>query len=117
MTITNPDGGQVTRAGAFTVGGRPTLTSLSPSSRKQGLSNQTITLSGSGFVDGATVEFSGPGITVRKVTRVSSTRITLIISLSTRALVGARSVTVRNPDGGWSTLSDGIVVRPISRTA
>ena len=63
-----------------------------------------------GFVSGASVAFSGSGITVNSVTRNSATQLTVVISLSSGAAVGTRNVTVTNPDAGWYTLSNGFTV-------
>jgi hypothetical protein len=110
VTVTNLDGGVGSRATAFTVNARPTITSLSPNSRTRGTSNQTITITGTGFVSGATVAFTGTGITVNSVTRTSATQLTVVISLSGSAATGLRNVTVTNPDAGFYTLTNGFTV-------
>jgi hypothetical protein len=110
LTVTNLDGGVGSRATAFTVNARPTITSLSPNSRTRGTSNQTITITGTGFVSGATVAFTGTGITVNSVTRTSATQLTVVISLSGSAATGLRNVTVTNPDAGFYTLTNGFTV-------
>jgi Quinohemoprotein amine dehydrogenase, alpha subunit domain III len=110
VTVRNLDGGRATRAGAFTVNVRPTLTSLSPNSRARGQSNQTIVLTGTGFVNGATVSLSGSGITVNSVTWNSATKLTINVSVSSGASTGNRNVTVTNPDQGAVTLSNGFRV-------
>ena len=107
MTLTNPDGGSVTLANAFTVTARPTITSLSPNSKGRGTGAQNITVTGTNFVSGATMAFSGNGITIVSVTRNSSTSITVRISVSGGASTGFRNVTVTNPDGGTFTLTNG----------
>jgi hypothetical protein len=61
-------------------------------------------------VSGATVAFSGSGITVKSVTFSSSTKLTVVISLSSTAATGARNVTVTNPDAGTYTLPGGFTV-------
>ena len=53
VTVTNPDGGFGTGNNLFTVAAAPTLTATSPSSRSQGAQNQNITLTGTGFLNGA----------------------------------------------------------------
>ena len=110
VTVTNLDAGVGSLASAFTVNARPTILSLSPNSRRHGLSNQTIIIAGTGFVSGATVAFSGSGITVNSVTRNSATQLTVVISLSGSAATGLRNVTVTNPDAGFYTLSNGFTV-------
>ena len=110
VTVVNTDGGRATATGAFSVNARPTISSLSPSSRGQGAASQTIIVAGTGFVSGATVAFSGSGITVNSVTRNTATQLTVRISLSGGAATGSRNVTVTNPDAGWYTLSNGFTV-------
>jgi len=92
------------------VNARPTITSLTPSSYRHGLSNRTVTITGTSFVSGASVCFSGTGITVNSVTRNSATQLTVVISLSGGAATGTRNVTVTNPDAGWYTRSSGFTV-------
>ena len=115
VTVTNLDGGTGTLNNGFTVNTGPGLTSLSPSSRAQGQSNQSITFNGSNFGGangpfGGSVAFSGTGITVNSVTRTSSNTLTVNISVSGGAAATARDVTVTNPDGGSVTLNNGFTV-------
>jgi prepilin-type N-terminal cleavage/methylation domain-containing protein len=110
ITVVNADGGIGTLSGGFTVNAAPTVTSLSPSSQAQNTSNHTITVNGSGFVSGASVSFSGSGITVNSTTFNTSSKITLSVSVSSSATTGARNVTVTNPDGGSYTLTNGFTV-------
>ena len=90
----------------------PTVSSASPSSRGQGAANQSIIISGTGFVSGATVAFSGTGITVNSTTFDNSTQITANITVAVGATVGARNVTVTNPDTGAGTRVGGFTVNP-----
>jgi hypothetical protein len=76
----------------------PTVTSATPSSRAQGLSNQSVTITGTGFASGAVASFSGTGITVNSTTFVSSTSLTANITLAGNATTGARNITVTNSD-------------------
>jgi hypothetical protein len=92
------------------VSSKPTVTSTSPSSRGQGASSQTVTVTGSHFLSGASVAFSGTGIAVNSTTFDSSTELTLSVSLASNATVGARSVTVTNPDSGTGTTANAFTV-------
>jgi sugar lactone lactonase YvrE len=83
---------------------------VEPSAGKQG---QTIdvTISGNGFQQGATVSFSGDGITTA-VQSVTSTKIVVRVTIANNAQVGSsntnrRIITVKNPDA--STVSTGRV--------
>ena len=110
VTVTNPDAGTFTLSNGFTVNASPTISSLSPATRLQGASNQTITVTGTGFQSGAVISFSGSGITINSTTVNTSTSITLNVSIASNATTGARSVTVTNPDGGTYTLNNGFTV-------
>jgi hypothetical protein len=98
ITVTNANGGTATCAGCFTVTAPPTLTSASPNVRSQGLSNQSITLTGTNFRTGASVGFSGTGITVNSTTVNSATQITANVTLAADASTGVRNITVTNAD-------------------
>ncbi len=115
VTVANPDGGSGTLTTGFMVTTGPGLTSLSPSSRGQGQSNQNITFNGSNFPSnfvsgGGSVAFSGTGITVNSLTRNSSSTLTVNITVSGSAATGSRNVTVTNPDAGAATLNNGFTV-------
>jgi hypothetical protein len=102
VTVTNPDAGVATCSGCFTVDASPTVASTSPSARGQGATNQTITVNGTGFVNGAglAATFSGTGITVNSTTFVSATQLTANISVASNATTGSHNVTVTNGDAG-----------------
>jgi hypothetical protein len=110
LTVRNLDGGLASLASAFTVNAGPTLTSLTPNSLAHGQASKTIVFAGTGFVSGATVAFSGSGITVNSVTWNSSTKLTVVVSLASTATTGNRNVTVTNPDQGVVTLANGFKV-------
>jgi hypothetical protein len=102
VTVTNPDGGSVTSAAAFTVNSKPSTTSANPNSMVQGATG-TVTLTGTNYVATPTVSFSGTGIAVNNVTRDSLVQLTVNVTIAGGASTGARNVTVTNPDGGTST--------------
>lgn len=66
-----------------------------------------MTITGTGFRVGATVDF-GPGTTCT-TTVDSATRLTVVVTVEESASVGQRSVVVRNPDGGAATAEIDIV--------
>jgi LmbE family N-acetylglucosaminyl deacetylase len=102
VTVTNPDGSTTTASGAFTVNAAPTVTSTSPSALGQGTANQNVTINGTNFEPGATASF-GAGITVNSTTFNSATQLTANITIAAGASLGARDVTVTNPDAGVGT--------------
>jgi len=102
VTVTNPDGGTATLAGAFTfqapAGTPPTLTALSPTSGPAAGGNG-CTLTGTGFVAGAQVTFGGA---LASQTALSATSIQVVVPPHA---VGAADVTVINPGGLVATLT------------
>ena len=111
VTVTNTDGGTVTKLSAFTVNAGPTLTSLTPSSRGQGASGQSVVIAGTGFASGAKASF-GAGITVNSTHVDSPTQLTATITLDANAPTGARDVAVANTDGGAATRTGAFTVDP-----
>jgi hypothetical protein len=95
-----------------------TIVSLSPNSLAQGAtSNITVTgssSSGSGFFDTEpgmnrlVAAFSGSGVTVNSVTFNNPTSATLNVTVSGGAATGFRNLTMTNPDGQQSSLSNAL---------
>jgi hypothetical protein len=56
------------------------------------------------------VSFAGSGITINSVVRNPDTQITVNISVAGSAALGARDVTVSNPDGGTATAPGGLTI-------
>jgi hypothetical protein len=116
VTVVNPDGGRSTALAAFTINAAPAITTISPTSRGQGATNQNVVINGSNFGSGgwtsSSVWFSGTGITVNSVTRNSSSKLTVNLSVAPGAATGARDVTLRNSDGGRTTKLNGFTVNP-----
>lgn len=81
---------------------RPVVSAASPNSAEQGASLD-VSVTGESFDSGASVEFSGTGITVEQVTYVSCNELTVRISIASAAPTGARDITVVNPDGSYGT--------------
>jgi hypothetical protein len=79
----------------------PTISSLSPSSAIAGEVQFTLTVNGTNFVSGSTVNFNG---NARATTFVSATQLTAAILASDLATAGTFNVTVTNlaPGGGTS---------------
>jgi hypothetical protein len=101
ITVSNPDGGDAGAcATCFTVNPAPKITSLSPTSRGQGAATHDVDINGSNFVSGASVSFSGTGISVSSVNFVSSSKLIARVTVAQRATPGARDLYVVNPDAG-----------------
>lgn len=91
------------------VNASPKPTSVSPSSLTRGLL-RSATVNGSGFTSSSQVTFSGNGISILFASR-SATAINLTLSISGSATLGARNVTVTNPDGGVGTCTGCLTIR------
>lgn len=91
VVVTNPDGQTVTSSVIYTYQNAPTVTSVSPASGFT-IGGNTVTITGTGFLSGATVDFGTSSCS--NVTVASPTSITC----TTPSGTGAVNVTVTNPD-------------------
>jgi hypothetical protein len=114
VTVTNPDGGAVSKSNAFAVNAPPAITSISPTFRAQGVTGSVV-INGSGYLSnittGAAVSF-GAGVTVNSFVRNSASKLTANITVDPAAAPGPRDVTVTNPDGGVATCGGCFTVNP-----
>ena len=78
----------------------PTVTSVTPSNIGQAASRRVITITGSGFVTGATVICSNSAVTFSSVLVKSSTQITAKVTVKSTAKTGAATLTVTDPGQG-----------------
>ena len=102
--------GQLKTSVALAQSAPPGLSSASPNSGAQGQS-LSVVLTGSNFVNQPTCSF-GAGITVNSCTFNSATQLTASIVIAANAAVGARNISVTNPDGQSATLTNGFSVQP-----
>ena len=86
--------------GSSNLNATPVASTLAPASTPAGGADFTLTVTGSGFVPGSTVEWNNsPRIT----TMVSATQLTATIYASDIATMGTAQVTVVNPGNGGGT--------------
>ncbi len=109
LSITNPDFGATTEAGAITVVS-PSITRIDPLSIKQGETNKIFTINGMGFLPGAIVSFGAAGVTAQIPTTITSTEIITLVSASTDAQIGSTYVGVTNPGGNLVFKADALSV-------
>lgn len=113
FTVVNPVPGGGTSAGAtFTVvNPLPAISSLSPAQVLVGAGVTTVTLTGTGFVSGSTVNLDGTAIAA---TYVSATELQVSLTASQLAQTGTHTFTVTNPapGGGTSAGATFTVVNP-----
>jgi hypothetical protein len=92
-----PGGGPSTSVEFTVLNPSPAITSINPSSVPAAGTGFTLTVNGSGFVAGSTVNFNGAGLST---TYVSSTQLTALISGSANAVQGTYTITVTNAANG-----------------
>src|SRR5207249_1973784 len=95
--------------------------SCTPASVPQGKNNTDVIVtatssSGSGFFDPGpafvsriSASISGNGVTINNLSYTDPTHLSLNITVASTASLGARTVTVTNPDGQSATSSSGIL--------
>jgi len=96
VTVTNSGG--TSNPLTFTVAAAPTLASISPNTGTRG-SSVAVTLTGNNFVEGATVNISGTGVTAGTITVASATQITTTFTIASNAGLGGHNVSVTTPGG------------------
>ena len=97
------DAGEARCADCLSVVSRPIVSSVSPAVLGAGASRRWVTVSGSGFLDGAAVTIAGA--VVHETTFVSATELQVNVSVPSTRLPGVASFRVVNPDGGRHTCS------------
>jgi hypothetical protein len=100
-------------AATFTVNNvSPQVTGLNPVSAIAGGAAFTLTVNGSGFVNGATVQWNGSN---RTTTFVSASQVTAAITAADVAAAGNAQVTVANPSpgGGPSAATSFSITNPV----
>ena len=111
VTVVNP-GVAASNALAFTVTGGAAaahLTSLSPNAARAGSASFTMTVTGTGFVSGAVVNWNG---SARTTTFVSATQLKAVVHTSDLAAQGTAQVTAVNPGASASNALTFTVIAP-----
>jgi hypothetical protein len=101
VVMTNP-GGTFTASQFFTVNApaAPTVSGVTPTSAIAGASAFQITVAGSGFVSGSTVQWNGAAVAT---SFVSPTQLTALINSNLIATAGTANITVQIPGAPLST--------------
>ncbi|QOY86917.1 beta strand repeat-containing protein [Paludibaculum fermentans] len=99
-------GGSTSNTASFTINGPLTISSASPAQVYAEAAEFRLTVNGTGFVPGATVQWAGTSLAT---TFVSSTQLTAIVPLQLQTVPGNYDLTVANPGGllfaRWSSIS------------
>jgi hypothetical protein len=109
VTVTRPNGDQGICQGCFTVAAGPKVTTVTPSSLKRS-TTVAVTITGTGFNSTTKVAFSGADLSNSKLVVVSATKITVSVKVGATAVLGGRSLTLTNSDGGTSTLANAVTI-------
>jgi hypothetical protein len=114
VKVTNTDD-QSSGTKPFTVNAGPTVTGISPE-RKAAGSTFTLTVTGSNFQPGATLDLSDNDIDVSNVQRPDATHVTATLTVPKSVTAGgapvAVHVTVVNPDEGEGTSPTDLTIDP-----
>jgi Putative Ig domain len=94
----------------ITIGGKPTITSLSQTCVTAGSTDFILTVTGTNFVSGSVVNWNGTGLTT---TFVTSTQLTATVPAANVATAGTVSVTVVNPCAGATSTAAPFTVTPV----
>jgi uncharacterized membrane protein len=100
LTVTNPDGGAVTKN--LVLPPVPTVTGASPNPVLANTPTKSLTVTGTGFDTTSVASFSASGVSVISTTYVSATSLTVKVAIAANATLGAGNVTVTT-DGGTDT--------------
>jgi len=117
VTVANPaPGGGTSNASAFTVNNpTPAITTLSPASATAGATGFTMAITGTGFVAGSQVRWSGAN---RTTTYVNPTQLVATIAASDLATAGTAPVIVVNPTpGGGASLAATFTINAAGNSA
>ena len=106
IIVSNPDSQSATLSSSYTYQNAPTVTSVTPSGGALG-GGTAVTITGTGFLSGATVGFGGSACTGLNV--ASSTSITCVTTSHT---TGAVSVQVINTDNQFDGLAAAFSYNP-----
>jgi hypothetical protein len=93
----------------------PAVTTISPASVSQGFTGNVV-VTGTQLFDGGSTfpdrlaATLGAGVTVNSITWNTSTQATVNVSVAEAATVGTRTVTLTNPDGQASSLTNGLTI-------
>ena len=101
IVVSAPGQSDATCRACLTVTAAPTVAAVTPNRLGRGATNQTVVLSGSGFIASTQVAMSGTGVTL-PVTNRTATSISLRVSVTAGAAVGPRDLTLTSNDGGRS---------------
>ena len=82
----------------------PSVSSVTPNQGSPG-ATIPVTINGTGFVAGSTVSLNLTGVTASNVSFVSANQMTATLTVAAGAAIGARDLTVKNPNGGTGTLA------------
>ncbi len=99
IRLTNPDA-QMDEATFSVVAIAPDISQLNPNNGNSNKQNLTVTITGSGFLNGINATTSGSPLTIDKVNWISSTQMTVRVDCGYSAYGDDRQIILTNPGGG-----------------
>lgn len=90
--------------------GAVTIGTLTPATGARSATVTGVAFTGTGFVSGLAITFSGTGVSASNINVTSATALTCDITATAAAAATARDVIVTNPDGGTATKTGGWTV-------
>jgi len=110
VEVINTDGTRGRGDGIIEIVKPLNITSVSPSSIGTGAEGHWLKLTGEGVINGATVDFSGSGISIDDTLYASRNELDIKITVSASAEVGKRDIRVINPDGQINLIEEGLEI-------
>ncbi len=107
VTVTNTDAKAGTLKDAFTYQKGPTLTAITTATRASTAGGTSVSLSGTGFIEGMTVLVNGVAATDVKL--AGATKVTFTAPGGEAGVAGVAGVTVRNPDNQTATVAGAVL--------
>ncbi len=102
VIVNNPYGMSGKKEGLFRISEPVVITKITPNQASQGVINKEIRIEGTNFMEGASLDFSGSGITVSSLNVVSSSLILGRLDIADTATTSKRKVTIINRTGASS---------------
>lgn len=110
LTVLSP-GGLFSNFLTFTVGSAtPNISSLSPNSITVGSPAFTLTVTGTGFLSGSSIQWAGSGLAT---TYANATQLTATVPANLISFAGSVNVTVQNPTSGATSNAVQFLVAPV----
>ncbi|MGZ4188870.1 MAG: hypothetical protein ACXVD2_03345 [Actinomycetota bacterium] len=116
VTVDDPVSGSTACSDCFSITPPPAI-AADDYSVGQGATDHVVSLTGTGFLNGATVAISGLGVSAGSTVWNSATSISVPITASAVAPAGTRDITITNPDSQADTCTGCLTIDPAPRAS